>query len=164
MAPRRITCAKIRWTYAGTKKSVNASPFTEMLLALLICFGDRKQAATQVKTAEMVKSQRAVGQLCYMWRVRHLWGNSGGFCLFVVNAKLILWQAVHPLSIHIIPITSPVSVWPKDKWYSTRTWLSRCSNHSIHLRANNLSCSECFIWLDLSCLISILAPCKANGP
>lgn len=88
------------------------------------------------------------------------------FCHFVVNARLILWRAIHPSVVNIIHAyfqydTGQIT---KDKWYSTRTWLSKCSYQGIHMSASNLSCSECFIWLDLLCLIYIPASHRANGP
>lgn len=88
------------------------------------------------------------------------------FCHFVVNARLILWRAIHPLVVNIIHAYFQYDAGQitKDKWYSTRTWLSKCSYQGIHISASNLSCSECFIWLDLLCLIYIPVSHRANGP
>ena len=88
------------------------------------------------------------------------------FCHFVVNARLNLWKAIHPSVVNIIHAYFQYDAGQitKDKWYSTRTWLSKCSYQGIHISTSNLSCSECFIWLDLLCLIYIPASHRANGP
>lgn len=58
------------------------------------------------------------------------------FCHFVVNAKLILWEAIHPSVVTILHayFLYDAGQITEDKWYSTRTWLSKCSYQGIHKR------------------------------
>ena len=84
---------------------------------------------------------------------------------FVVDARLIL-KAKTSIGCTHYPtyFQYEAGIITKDKWYSTRTWLSKCSYQGIHISASNLSWSECFIWLDLLCLSYVPVSHRTNGP